>query len=226
MIKYKAEKFRSKYKINNKTTLSYLKLVIHKLGCNLSTYSDEAIKLATLNLSNKAKTAPALSDMDNFGNITVFYNDQLPIPVQRIALAHELGHIVLGHLRLKHIGNKQERAADKFVEYLLSPKEHKFGTLIQLNCIILCICLCIIALCIVSDTSEPTQPQSVPNESYSNSINDDTICYYAQHSEVYHLYRDCYYLKNSKTIYTDTVGNCDKERLCSACKRKKYKNKE
>lgn len=229
MIKYKANKFKSKYKINNKSSAEYLKSVIHKLGCNLLTYSDEVMKLSALNLLKKSKTAPALSDIDDKGNITVFYNDELPFSVQRLALAHELGHIVLGHLYLESIGERQEDEADKFAEYILSPTDNIKIEMIHITCIILCLCLSIVMLCDVFAKNNKTVDvvSNIVIEEYYKSAtnviseaNAHTVCYYARYSEVYHIYRYCYYLKNSTEIYTNTIGECHLDRLCSACERR------
>ena len=229
MIKYKVNKFKFTYKIDNKSSAEYLKLVIHKLGCNLLTYSDEVMKLSALNLLKKSKTAPALSDIDDKGNITVFYNDELPLSVQRLALAHELGHIVLGHLYLKSIGDRQEDEADKFAEYLLSPTDNIKIEKIHITCIILCLCLSIVILCDVFVKNDKTVnvTSNIVTEEYFESATNDiseegthTVCYYARYSEVYHLYKDCYYLKNSNKIYTCTIEDCHLDRLCSACERK------
>lgn len=226
MIYFKAKEFRSKYKINSKSSLEYLKMIIHKSGHNLLTYSDEIIKLTALNFREKVNNAPALSLMDDKGNITVYYNDELPMSVQRLALCHELGHIELGHFYLKTIGEKQEKEADKFADYLLSPKNDNKLTWIQIVCSFLCILFCILTLSkehtknINNTKSNTTIPKTV-SETTANVITDSTICYYAQYSVVYHLYKDCYYLKNSEKIYTDTVESCGKDRLCSACEHRR-----
>lgn len=225
MIKYIANKFKSKYKINNKSSAEYLKLVIHLLGCNLLTYSDEVMKLSALNLLKKSKTAPALSDIDNKGNITVFYNDELPLSIQRLALAHELGHIVLEHLSLNVIGENQEREADKFAEYLLSCPNNVKIERIHITCILLCLCISLVSLYNFFNIGdrEEFKLNTISKEYVSQSNNSEsgnhTTCYYARYSEVYHLYKDCYYLKNSK-IYTDTIEDCHLDRLCSACERR------
>lgn len=229
MIYLKAQILRKKYKINSKSSLEYLKLVIHQLGYNLSTYSEEKIKLARLKRDEEMKTAPSLSVIDKKGNITVYYNDTLPSFIQRFALAHEIGHIKLGHTRRNLKGEKQEREADKFAEYLLSPSNNRKIEKIHITCIILCLCLSLVSLYKIFTIDDMSEFNSaiinIENQKTSTNNNSEIsyniTCYYARYSEVYHLYKDCYYLKNSKKIYTDTVDECHLDRLCSACERRK-----
>ena len=228
MIYLKAKKFRSNYKINNKTDLTRIKKIIHICGYNLSTYSEERFKLISLKLWTEAQTAPAISVIDSNKNITVYYNDKLPSIVQRFALAHELGHIKLRHIHRNLKGPRQEREADKFAEYILSPQNNDKIALIQIDCLIIMACLCILSIGYIFNTSkyQATQQNNFIEQSISETMTDSTVCYYARYSQVYHLYRDCYYLKNSKTVYTNTVNRCNIDRLCSACKRRKNKKVE
>lgn len=221
MIKYKANKLRSKYQINSKSSLEYLKLVIHKLGYNLSTYSEEKLKLIRLKREKEMQTAPALTIIDSNCNITVYYNDKLSPIVQRFALAHEIGHIVLNHKHRNINGKKQEYEADRFAEYLLAPYSSAKLNALQINCLILCACLCVVMIYSVfreetSDTSLSSQA-TAPEQNNAETTNNNQLCYYTKSGEVYHIYRDCYYIKNSKNVTCNTISNSNKKRLCSAC---------
>ena len=54
-------------------------------------------------------------------------NDKLPLGRFRFSIAHELGHILLGHAPLKHVFEQRkpdvERQADSFAAELLLPEE-------------------------------------------------------------------------------------------------------
>lgn len=54
------------------------------------------------------------------------------------------------------------------------------------------------------------------------TVDGDTECFRTKGSDVYHLFRDCRYLKNAKEIIEGTVADAEKdgcERICSACKK-------
>ncbi len=146
MIYHKALLIKKKFKINSKVTPEYLKFVLHSLNCNVSTYSEERMKLALLGLTKEAKKAPALSVTDEDDNTTVYYNDKLPISTQRIALSHEIGHLVLGH-RHKKKNKRQERDANRFAKYLLSPQNILYSTI---ECILYTLLLMSVAIILLA----------------------------------------------------------------------------
>ena len=57
----------------------------------------------------------------------VLVNTSMPITRARFSIAHELGHIILGHTPIPHItaphSVRQEREADRFASELLMPSE-------------------------------------------------------------------------------------------------------
>lgn len=52
-------------------------------------------------------------------NYIIFYNDQIPLSVQRFTIAHEIGHIVLNHFNVPIENREQE--ANMFAARLLMP---------------------------------------------------------------------------------------------------------
>ena len=257
MIKYKVNKLRSKFNINNKSSLEDLKTVVHKLGFNLSTYSEEKMKLISLRREQEIQTASSLSVIDSSGNTTIYYNGNLPPAIQRFSLAHEIGHILLGHTRRNLTDKKQEEEADKFASYLLSPQKKRKLIGLQLDCSILCLCIFISAICGFLSSNLPTSKEThnyesalqhnsiakPPQNSTIQSSQSSTVipqhnntvestpsniqlCYFTPSGKVYHLYRDCQHIKNSKQVFTNTVQNSGKERICSTCEYREYKNKQ
>lgn len=233
MIRYKAKKFKEKYELDNSCSPSYLKFVIHKRGHNVCTYTEEILKLTALKLNKEIKKSPAISLEDDNGEITVYYNDDLPENVQCLALAHEIGHIELGHIRKNSKGQKQEREADEFANIILSKKIKKplFLTLIKsfLLIPIMCIFLVILSIFYPATNREKTfagfsfelhssslEVSSSSPQEHSKNI----VCYYSKYGEVYHLYSDCYHLKNSKSVFISTIDKCKLKRVCSVCERR------
>lgn len=106
------------------------------IGINLYSYST-GIKLITLyNLHNHTQGNDGFSTVIN-NSYVIFYNEKTSISRLRFTIAHELGHIVLGHLKtnnlacrnhvsLNNIGdietaNSLESAANIFARDLLMP---------------------------------------------------------------------------------------------------------
>ena len=163
----------------------------------------------------------------------IFYDDALSEDETIFAIVHEIGHIELGHnIDCKH-NTRQEKEANTFAHYLLSP-EKNYNIAIKACVISLFICISIIII-LVAPWRENNQPTSLSDKSFNRNaissetvesqstfteINSTDICYFTERGEVYHLYRDCGYLKNSKTVMSDTILHCHKGRLCSACERR------
>ena len=77
------------------------------------------------------------------------------------------------------------------------------------------------AVIIAPSSNEPAKAVSAYNQStIEEKLNNNTTCYFTEYGEVYHIYKDCYYLKNSKAVYTTTIGQCRHDRMCSACNRR------
>ena len=60
-------------------------------------------------------------------------------------------------------------------------------------------------------------PSSSPSSAAESSEPQSDICYYTEHGTVYHIYRDCSYLKKSQNVYTSKIEECPLDRLCSRC---------
>lgn len=69
----------------------------------------------------------------------------------------------------------------------------------------------------VSDSDSVANIDGDHNESDSAIINEDDKCYWTKSGEVYHLYDDCQHIKNSSSVFTGTVSDSGKERVCRTC---------
>ena len=228
MLKEKAMEFKAKYKISNQSSLKYIKRVVRAMNCNLCRYSDEMLKLIELGVDVEAKSSPALTVMSPDGDVTVYYNDRKSPTIQKFALCHEIGHIVLKHKYSDIPPLLQEQEADLFAELLLSPVQEEkkkpdklrilIGTIITLLMII------VITFAIHFFTLPESEPKQAVDRPEPSAPVTDTVAapigetvYYTKYGEVYHKSEDCHYLKNSKTIYSGTIEGSTKDRPCSAC---------
>lgn len=226
MLKEKAMEFKAKYKISNQSSLKYIKRVIRAMNCNLCRYSDEKLKLIELGVDVEAKSAPALTVISPDGDITVYYNDRKSPTIQRFALCHEIGHIILKHKYSDIPPLLQEQESDLFAELLLSPfqeekkktDKHKIliGTVLTLLMTIVITFILYLSLLPKSESQPIGQPEAPPRTEEITASVSETV-YYTKYGEVYHKSKDCYYLKNSKSIYSGTIEGSTKDRPCSAC---------
>ena len=70
---------------------------------------------------------------------------------------------------------------------------------------------------IPADKVAVAPPSSSASSAAESSKQQSDICYYTEHGTVYHIYRDCSYLKNSQNVYTSKIDECPLDRLCSRC---------
>ena len=220
----------------NEREITFKKLysALSKKGFIIKKYSEAGTLLIAFGLYDESKEADSVSALDNNGNPYVFLDDKLPTPKRLFALAHEVGHITLGHKKPidEEEKSKQEAEADMFAHYLLSGKntpKTNFATLIL--SVLLSVCIILIALLVFFLPQPQAVPTSVSSKNstiYSSNpspeINSNTICYFTKYGEVYHIYSDCSYIKNSETIYTSTIGNCKHDRMCSRCRNRMEKD--
>ncbi len=231
-IRHKVSNFISKSNLHGNITLSGLVKAANRMNIMVKPYSSSKRMLLMLRLTKESNNVPALCVKDQ-DNIMIFYDDALSEDETIFAIAHEIGHIELGHnITFKH-NDRQEKEANTFAHYLLTPSNNY--KIANKTCVIsLCICLIIIILLIAPwrKNNQPTSlsskglnntdtsSETVESQSTFSEINNSDICYFTEKGEVYHLYRDCGYLKNSKTVISNTIAHCHKDRLCSACKKR------
>ena len=240
MVYYKAKQLQKKYKINSKSGAEHIKHVVHKQGYNLLPYSEALLLLTALRLDKEAKTAKALSSIDQNGEVTVYFNDKLPLSIQRVAIAHELGHIELNHKHRNLRKDLQEKEADLFAKYLFEDSDNRFTvSIISLLCLFACILTALLYFIISNNifTQTDSAASSISNNSVSmqskapstvieqsdTQVTNEQLCFFTENSEVYHLYSDCQYIRNSNNVICDTISHSHKDRLCFACERQSKK---
>lgn len=230
MLKEKAMEFKTKYKISNQSSLKYIKRVIRAMNCNLCRYSDEKLRLIELGVDTQARSSPALTVISPDGDITVYYNDRKSPTIQKFALCHEIGHIVLKHKYSDIPPLLQEQESDLFAELLLSPVPEKNKkpdkTKILIGTVLTLLMIIVITFIILfsSIPKSKAQPKSPPESQTTEAMITEAppapegkTVYYTKYGEVYHKSEDCHYLKNSKAIYSGTIEGSAKDRPCSAC---------
>ena len=218
-IRHKVNNFISKSNLNGNITLPALIKAANGNGILVKPYSASRLMLIMLGMAKESKSAPALCVKDQ-SNIMVFYDDALSRDKTIFAIAHELGHIELGHSVSDKHNIRQEKDANMFAHYLLTDANRNYDKTIRICAIALLLCLSVIALLELWHKNDylsasPSQTQTAVTEPTNNEM-----CYYTDKGVVYHIYRDCQYLKNCDVVLTDTISRSHKERLCSACKKR------
>ena len=225
-IEYSANQFLKSINLRNKK-ITYKKLLkaIRKNGYIVKGYSESSILLVTFGLYDDSKEADSVSTIDKDGVPYIFINNDIDEIYRLFTLAHELGHIILKHRKTASLKKQQERAADLFAHYLLLGNcNQKLNIALTSISILLCVYTIFIIMFAPQPNIVQTKTTSTDIQSFivsnNQEITNNSVCYYARYSEVYHLYMNCYYLKNSKKICTDTIDKCHLDRLCSACERR------
>ena len=73
-------------------------------------------------------------------------------------------------------------------------------------------------------TDEAESDDTDDTASASGNQNADNICYWSESGSVWHTYRDCHHIKNSKNILSGTVKEAledGKSHVCSSCAKRK-----
>ncbi len=247
-IKHMAITFAKKNHLYGKeVTFTKLLKAARQNGYIVRTYSSHTT-LIVLDLYDRAKCSNSVSMVDDSGNVMIFLDHKKPKSKQLFGLAHEIGHIILEHPPSEKDKRKYEREADLFAHYLLDANFDRARILnaIKILCCIIFVSLSAIIILLItenstksekinaqtysqpstSDSSEHKLPYaqtpSPPAASSPEPIEQTTTCYFTESGKVYHLYRDCYHIKNSKKVRTGTVKSSDKPRVCETCKSRYY----
>lgn len=228
-IKHSSIKLAKEAKLYGKEiSFEDLLFAARQKGYIVRRYSTSADAMILYQIFERAKKSSSVCITDKDSNTVIFIDDSLPEPKQLFALAHELGHITLSHSPESQKKRRQEKEANLFAHYLLDTNFRPKRLNLTISILTGFLCLCISALFMFlpymdKSAERPTTPsQTVRSSSVSESEN-ARMCYYTEYGEVYHLYSDCYFLKNSKKIYSDSIKNCPKERLCSECDKRANK---
>lgn len=114
-------------------------------------------------------------------------------------LLHEAGHIYQEHFATKELVHNTSAAKER--------QANKFSSMIViLNCICRFFIPPLLAGVLIASIFI-----IIPS-----AQNDPEVVYYTQSGTVYHLFEDCYHLRNS-VIISGPLESCGKDRICSAC---------
>ncbi len=243
-IKHTAISFLNKHHLNKgKITFNQLHKSAKQNDYIVKKYSTSYSLLIHFELYDRARKSSSVSTKDEYGNVCIFIDDSLSPNKQLFALAHKIGHILLNHKPDEKTKKLQEKEANLFAHYLLTPSNtQKIG--IAVFCLSALILLCSAIILLLLPSNDDSQPVSAPQSSITSQAStqepnssvdttdrlesktsspeskdetDSVTVYYTRYGEVYHLYRDCSYLNRSKEVYSDTIEHCNKDRLCSRC---------
>lgn len=132
----KAVSLHRKYLIS-RPSLEALVSIITDQGYEIIDYDPESKSIAAL--SEKLSLTPAILNQNAFalchGNVRLlFIRDSLKPEEKLYAMTHELGHIVLGHLRTGYPTSvMEEYEANEFTHYFLNPSPFQVGRLVVLR---------------------------------------------------------------------------------------------
>lgn len=193
-----------------KITYQRLKDIVYSYGFSLFEYdlrsNDEIIDLLhSCNLVNYAEFTGCFTYIDDDYHKYVFIRSGETEKDKVYMLLHELGHIYNEHFTAKGLIHYTGTAKEKKANFFASVQLHLNSVFRTIPClIILLVCTGLM----------------FGNHSYKSSDKEIEIVYYTQNGEVYHLFDDCYYLKNS-TIISGSLESCSKKRICVICEERK-----
>ncbi len=211
-------KFKSKNRLGKVTYNKLLKLC-RRNEYIVKSYSKSETFMAAMGVLRKAQKSNSIFAKDDEGNVLIFIRDGLSEDKKIFALAHEIGHITLGH---NEDTDESEIEANCFAHFLLENQDiNKVERFTPLIIILLLVVIGVLFIDIYNlRVSNKSVKTSISKEEASFTTNGSDICYFTKYGEVYHLYADCQYLKNSKKVYTNTIDTCSKDRICSVCERR------
>ncbi len=231
-IKHVSIKFAKNHKLYGKEiTLKKLLFAAKQNGYVVKNYSTSAHMMIMLGVYERAMKSSSVAVIEEKGDVYIFIDDSMPEQKQLFALAHELGHIQLKHDPQKQGKRQFEREANLFAHYLLDSDYDikRIFNIIKILIAVLCFLFSFIFCLLCYDfflpqanNSQPTQQNQAPSQSSAPSNNTSTVFYYTPHGEVYHIYRDCHYIRNSNNVRATTTKVDGIERICSACEKRYY----
>lgn len=227
-IKHTAIKFTKTIRLHNRNiNLKNLSAAVSKRNFAVRKYSTSDTLLVSFGLYDEAQDADALSFIDENGIGHIFIDDSMPEQKQLFALAHELGHILLKHDPKKQGKRQFEREANLFAHYLLDSDYDikRLFAIIKALIVVLCLLFSLI-FCLLCYSIPNKKQGSEKMQTSSNNLppydknNYTTTYYYTPNGEVYHIYRDCQYIRNSNVVYTTSTNIDGIERICSVCEKR------
>ena len=222
-IKHKALTFCNQTKLSKKSlTFADLCLAANKIGYIVKPYSTSASMMIALGVYEEAMNAASVSVKDTISNVVIFINDKLGPDKHLFALAHEIGHIYLGHNSTVPKA-RQEEEANKFADYLLRDNTNRFSLDIPAIVLITVSLTLSLLLIIFPYRAQEKVVQTDSNKTESFPVFDETdVFYWTESGYVYHYYRNCQSLMHSEDILSGSLSEAvrEKDRLCKFCEEK------
>ncbi len=223
-VKHRINTFRKQTKLPTKTlTFETLSLAANKLGYIVRPYSTSKAIMIAFSVYDEGMKAASVSFTDNVSNAVIFINDKLSADKQLFALAHEIGHIYLGHNSAVPKA-QQEEEANRFANYLLSDNANNLSSKIALA-LFLFFAFTLSLILIISPfrsqerSAEPSIAVSADAEQY---VDNTTTYYWTDSGYVFHYYRNCQALIHCDNVLSGNLSEAqqEKERLCKFCEKK------
>ena len=215
--KQEARSLLIKYKLSN-PTLDNLVYIVESLKFEIIDYSKDNIGSSLRTLINELSIQSLISQgkafvYQNNSVKLLFVCDQMTSAEKRYAIAHELGHIILGHLNACCNENnvEEEFEANEFAHYLLTPgMKHRFIIWFSSHKLIAIIIGLVITACFITI---PIINQATIKKSYTAGE-----YYVTETGEKYHE-KDCIFTKDKTNIHRLTQADFDsgKYEPCQIC---------
>lgn len=223
-VEHKLKIFRKQTKLSTKSlTFENLSLAANKLGYIVRPYSTSKAIMIAFSVYDEGMKAASVSFTDNASNAVIFINDRLSADKQLFALAHEIGHIYLGHNSAVPKA-QQEEEANRFANYLLSDNANNFSSKIPLALFIffaftLSLILIISPFKSQEQSAEPSMTVSADTEQY---VDESATYYWTDSGYVFHYYKNCQALTHCDNVLSGDLSEAqqEKERLCKFCEDK------
>lgn len=223
-VKHRINTFRKQTKLSTKAlTFGDLSLAANKLGYIVKPYSTSKAIMIAFSVYEEGMKAASVSFKDNASNAIIFINDKLSADKQLFALAHEIGHIYLGHNSAVPKA-QQEEEANRFANYLLSNNTNNLSSRIPFA-LFLFFALTLSLIMIISPfkSQERSAEPSMAVSADTNQCLDESATYYwTESGYVFHYYRNCQALMHCDNILSGDYWKAveEKERLCKFCEDK------
>ena len=170
---------------------------------DLSAENEELELLRSFNLMNYAQVMPCFTYIFDAQHKYVFIRSGETEKDKTHMLLHEAGHIYNEHFTTEELVHNtpytKERQADLFSSTMLflNRASRAFP--------------CLIAIAIIVGILFAAIPGKDPSREDASDI-----VYYTESGEVYHLFEDCYHLKDL-AIVSGTIDDSGKDRVCKTC---------
>lgn len=206
--------------LRRKNTIEDLKKIIQSQGFEIIVFDPKNFPLDNEQLSVYSKYHDCFTYVGPGGEGKfVFVNKNISDRDKVYLLLHEEAHIYQEHftgmIGIVHLTDVQlENKANKFASAIF--KISRFVHNLQFYCLI-AIALLALALIFHLQENNTDTHTYITDDVGSYTIADTDTVYFTEEGEVYHIYKDCYHLSNTRRILSCTLDQCCKPRCCETC---------